>query len=286
MTNNKAFGSALSRIRKERGFSSAHQFFKGAGGSKGLGLAFSSYWDIERGKKLPRSWRLKAIMAALGLDPHSPLARELVTEYFKALSGSDELLQLLSAPAPAGGDLTSRELAEAVANQALAQRSVNLTIEQWKLRTRDMVTSICHSFLSNTSGWVTARELSEATRFKPEEVRKALKTLASGGLIELSGNKARSPFVEKVVKAMPATPATAAIKAAQRKIWNKWLADSRLVHARRMTLRMSKSGLAAYYQHLEKAVGLSCIYGNSDENRQNSAIYTIEANIYRTFPRD
>ncbi|MDO8806746.1 MAG: hypothetical protein Q7R35_20230 [Elusimicrobiota bacterium] len=286
MTNNKAFGSLLSRIRKERGFSSAHQFFKGAGGSKGLGLAFSSYWDIERGKKLPRSWRLKAIMAALGLDPHSPLARELVTEYFKALSGSDELLRILSAPAPAGGDLISRELAEAAIHQALAQRSVNLTIEQWKLRTRDTVTSICHSYLSNTSGWVTVRELSEATRFKPEEVRKALKALAAGGLLEFSGDKARSPFVGKVVKALPATPATAAIKAAQRTIWNKWVADSRLVDAKRMTIRMSKTGLDAYRQHLAKAVSLACIYENSAEDRQDSAIYTIEANIFRTYPRD
>jgi len=286
MTTAKDFASVLSRIRKERGFSSAHQFFKSAGGSKGLGLAFVSYWDIERGKKLPKSWRLKAIMTALGLGLHSPQARELVREYFKALSGSDELLQVLSGPAASGADLTSRELSEAATEQALMQRNVNLTVEQWKIISRDLETNICQAFLVNTSGWVTVRELSEAARLSPEAVKKAIKALADGGLVERSGDKVRSPFVEKVIKAMPATPATAGVKAALRKLWYLWRANSRIVISKRLSLRMSKPALDAYRQHLEKAVSLSCVYGSSDENRQDSAIYSIEANIFQVFPRD
>ena len=96
MNNAKTFGIALAKIRKEQGFSSEYNFFKNIGGSKSLGLAFISYWDMERGKKLPKSWRLKEIMAALGLDQHSAGARELVRAYFKALSGSDDLIQILA----------------------------------------------------------------------------------------------------------------------------------------------------------------------------------------------
>ena len=47
MTNTKIFAAALSRIRKDRGFPSAYKFFKAVGGSKALGMAFVSYWDIE-----------------------------------------------------------------------------------------------------------------------------------------------------------------------------------------------------------------------------------------------
>ncbi len=61
----KAFAAALVRIRKEAGFPTAHNFFSSSGGSKSLGLAFVSYWDIELGKKLPKGWRLKAITAAI-----------------------------------------------------------------------------------------------------------------------------------------------------------------------------------------------------------------------------
>jgi len=101
MDNAKTFGKVLARLRKEQGYSGAYQFFKSAGGSKNLGLAFVSYWEMERGKKLPKSWRLKAILSALGIELHSPKARELVRAYFIALSGSDELLQILAAPASA-----------------------------------------------------------------------------------------------------------------------------------------------------------------------------------------
>ena len=179
MNTIKAFGSTLSRIRKEQGFSSAHQFYKNIGGSKSLGLTFMSYWNVESVKKLPKSWRIKAIMAALGVEQHSSKAQELVRAYFRALSGSDELLQNLSGPAAAGSNLPGRDLIEAATSKALSQISVNLTMEQWKLRTRDMVTHICQTFLADTAGWVTVRELSDATRFKPEEIRKSLKALAA-----------------------------------------------------------------------------------------------------------
>ena len=282
----KAFGIVLSRIRKEQGFSGAYQFFKSIGGSKSLGFAFVSYWDIERGKKLPKSWRLKAIIGALGIEQHSPRAKELVGAYFKALSGSDELVQILAAPAPAGADLPSRELAEAATHQALALRTVNLTIAQWKLRSRDMVTNICQNFLANTAGWVTVAELSAATKFKPAEIKKALKALAAGKLVELSGDKARCPFARNVIKTMPMTPETAAIKEAQLNHWKLWLEKSTLVDAKRMTVRMTKANLDMYRQHMEKAVNLVTVYDNAEEDRQNSAIYYIDASIFKVLPRN
>ncbi|MDD5210495.1 MAG: hypothetical protein PHV36_13980 [Elusimicrobiales bacterium] len=286
MNNSKAFGTALSKVRKDKGFTSAHQFFKGVGGSKSLGLSFMSYWDMERGKKLPKSWRLRAIIDALGIGQHSSEAQELVRAYFKALSGSDELLDVLSAPKSAGADLPSSELAEAAAHRAITQLSVNLTMDQWKLRCRDMVTHICQAFLSETAGWVTVKELSEATKFKPEEIKKALKALASGGLIELSKDKARGKFTGKIIQLLPMTPATAGIRAALYKNWNTWIEDCKRVAQRRVTVRMSKASLDQYRQHLAKAVNLANIYGNAEENRKDSAIYFVDATIFQILPKD
>ena len=286
MTNSKAFGGALVRVRKDKGFTSAHHFFKSVGGSKSLGLSFMSYWDMERGKKLPKSWRLKAIIAALGLGEHSSEAQELVRAYFKALSGSDELVNVLAASSSAGADLPSRELAEHATHRAISQLSVNLTMEQWKIRTGDMVTHICQAFLADTAGWVTVRELSDATKFKPEAVRKALKTLASGGMIDLSKDKARSQFAGKIIQLLPMTPATASIRAALLRNWNAWLEDSKRVGQKRLTVRLSKSNLDLYRQHLAKAVNLANVYGNAEENRQDSAIYFVDASIFRILPRD
>jgi hypothetical protein len=285
MTNSKAFGGALVKVRKDKGFTSAHHFFKSVGGSKSLGLSFMSYWDMERGNKLPKSWRLKAIIAALGIGQHSSEAQDLVRAYFKALSGSDELLNVLSTPV-SGADLPSRELAEAATHRALSQLSVNLTMEQWKLRTQDMVTHICQSFLADTAGWVTVKELSDATRFKPEAIRKALKVLAAGKMADLSKDRARGKFAGKIIQLLPMTPATAGIRAALRKNWGAWLADSKLAGQKRLTVRMTKANLDLYRQHLAKAVNLANVYGNAGENRQDSAIYFVDASIFQILPRD
>ena len=286
MTSTKAFGSVLSRIRKEQGFSSAHQFFKSIGGNKSLGLTFMSYWYVERGKRLPKSWRLEAIMAALGIEQHSPKAKELVRAYFKSLSGSDKLVEILSTAAPAGTDLPGRELAEAANSKALEQITVNLTIAQWRLCARDLTTYICQYFLLTTTGWITVRELSNVTGFKPAAVRKAIKALADGGLADLSGDKVRSLFDKKSVEVLPAIPETAAIKAALRNHLNTWLADSRRVDSKRIAARMTKANLNMYRQHLGKAIDLANIYCNPEENKQDSAVYLFDTSIFQIFPRE
>ena len=286
MTNNaKAFGSALSRIRKEQGFPSAYKFYKTAGGSKSLGLAFVSYWDMERGKKLPKSWRLKEIMAALGIEQNSPRAKELVRAYFKALSGSDELLHVLAERAPADGKLSAREPAEAAVQKILSQHGVNQTLDQWKACARDIVTFMCDYYLDNTTGWVTVRELCEATKFKPEAVKKALKPLAAAKLVELSGDKARSRFEVEMVKALPLTPETAPVRAAVRGHMDTWIKDASRVEAKRLTVRLSKANLDSYREHLGKAVNLASAYSNSNESKQDSAVYLVDAAIYKILPK-
>lgn len=286
MTKTKDFSAVLARIRRERGFPSAHQFFKGVGGSRSLGLSFVSYWDLERGKKLPKSWRLKAIIAALGIGPYSREAQELVRAYFKALSGSDELVQILSAVPPPAAGLPAADLAQTAAHRAISQLSVNLTLEQWRVRTRDMLTNACQSFLAETEGWVTVKEISEATKFRPDAVRKSLKALAAGGLIDLSGDKARGKLTGKVIQLLPLTPATFPIRVALKNHWDKWLNGCKQVALKRHVVRMSKASLDQYRQHLEKAVDLAAVYGNPGEDRHGSAVYFVEGSVYKIFPKD
>lgn len=282
MANAKAFGTVLARLRREKGFPSAHKFFRGVGGSRSLGVSFVSYWDIERGKKLPRSWRLKSIIAALGAGPHSPEAKELVRAYLRALTGSDELLQIIAQPeAPAGAG----DLAETAARRALTQLSVNLTMEQWRARTRDALTNFCQSCLSETEGWMTVKELSEGTGFRPAEVRKSLKLLAGAGLAEFAGDRARGKFTGKVVQLLPLTPATAPLRVALRGHWDGWLRNSKRVALKRYVLRLTKASLDQYRQHLEKAVNLAAVYGDAAADRRDSAVYFVEGAIYKIFPR-
>ena len=130
------------------------------------------------------------------------------------------------------------------------------------------------------------RELCEATKFKPEAVKKALKPLVAAKLVELSGDKARSLFEEEMVKALPLTPETAPVKAAVREHMNTWIKDAGRVETKRLTVRMTKANLDIYREHLEKAVNLASAYSNSKENRKDSAIYLVDATIYKILPKD
>lgn len=280
MTKTKEFGAVLARIRRERGFPSAHKFFKGAGGSKGLGLSFVSYWDIERGKKLPKSWRLKDIISSLGLNLRSPQAAELVRAYFMALAGSEELLNVIAPPAArADGDP-----ARTAARRAASHLSVQLTPEQWKARTRDALTNLCASCILETEGWLTVRELAAGAGVPATAVRKSLRILAESGLIELSGDEARGKHAGKFVQLPPMNPATAPIRAALRGNWDAWLTKSKRSSFKRYVVRLSDDDLLEYRPRLDEAVGLAAIYGNPAADRSSSALYLVEGSIFRVFP--
>jgi len=280
------FGATLAKIRKQLGFQSAYKFFKSVGGSKTLGLAFVSYWDIERGKKLPRSWRLKTIMKALNIDMCSEKARELVGAYFQSLSGSEELLKILTACPARPADLTSRELAESAVQKSVDQRNIQLTTEQWRLRNRDMVMLICSNYIINTSGWVTIPELAAASGFAPAEIKKALRALAGGGLVEFSGDKARSHLTGRVVQLPPRNAENKDVYASSIRLWNDWIKNCACVASKRMTVRMSKTDMSIYRQHLAKAVDISTLYENPDADKQGSAIYFVDASMYKVLPNE
>ncbi|HCC46901.1 MAG TPA: hypothetical protein DEQ38_02100 [Elusimicrobia bacterium] len=282
MMKSKLFGSVLAKIRRERGFTSAHSFYKGVGGPKGLAMAFVSYWDMERGKKLPKSSRLKVILSALGLKPHSPEAKELVTAYFTALSGSDELLRIVAEPAAAAAP--AMDMAQMAARRTIAQLGVTLTIAQWKVLAGDMAVHLCQSCLENTGGWLTVEELSAGLSLRPEQVRRALKALARCRLIELAGGRARCGYAGKIVQPLPPAPGTLPLRAALRAHWGNWHAKSEPLEGGRRVVRLGKAALSQYLRILRNAVEAASVYGNAAEDRKDSAVYVVDAGIARLFP--
>ena len=138
------FSSVLARLRREQGFATAHAFYKARGGRRAFGVAFTNYLGLERGRSLPKGRRLEVLVAALGLEPASRAARELVLAYLKDTLGSETLTRPfevlpLPDPAPPGW-----QIAENAARQALGGRSRRLTPEQYALLARDEATYACH----------------------------------------------------------------------------------------------------------------------------------------------
>lgn len=92
------FGSVLARLRKEQGFATAHAFYKARGGRRVFGVAFTNYLALERGNSLPKGRRLEGLVAALGLEPGSRAARELVLAFLKDTLGSETLARPFEVP--------------------------------------------------------------------------------------------------------------------------------------------------------------------------------------------
>ncbi|OGS05614.1 MAG: hypothetical protein A3G41_06410 [Elusimicrobia bacterium RIFCSPLOWO2_12_FULL_59_9] len=284
MRQTGGFGGVLARIRRERGFPSAHAFYRSRDGRRSLGLSFRNYLNLEQGKSLPKAGRLEAILAALGLPENAPQARELARAYFNAL-GMDALLRLAEAPQPAAPDLPAWKLGELAAHLAVRRRTVQLSVEQWKLLARDFEANTCHIVLGNTAGWLSSGELAKTAGLSPGSVRRALKALDAAGLAELSGGRARSPLAHQYWEAPPFLPRLVGINASLRRHVERWIeAGKPAVVIPPVTARLTQTNVEGYARHLSEAVNLAAVYGD-EEPTGDSAVYLVRGQVFKIFPR-
>lgn len=277
------FSTVLARLRRDLGFANAHAFYKARGGRRAFGVAFTNYLGLERGRSLPKGRRLESIVTALGLEPASAAARELLLAYMGDTLGSETLtrpLEVLPLPDPAP---PGWQIAENAARQALGGRSRRLTPEQYALLGRDESTYACHAVLANTSGWLEIRELSRMLGLPPADIGRRLACLARAALAEVRGGKARSPLAGKYVMAPLSSPAAAFSASRLRKHRDEWLRRrGKSLHQAYLILRAPKSKFRNYLPHLSDVVAMSALYGDV-ERSADSELYLVEGKVTRLF---
>lgn len=278
----RRFGETLVKLRKAQGFSSAHAFFKQRGGRQGFGLSFANYLKAERGTSLPQGNKLANLASALGFSPESAQTRELILAYFADVLGSDALLASLAAAGPDPVPPSWR-LAETATRQAISQRAVQLTAEQYAVIASDERAYACHALLANTKGWVTKQELGAACAVPARDVEAALKALQKAGLCELGKEGARSPYAGRFVVPPVPTPAMASIYAKMLAHRSRWLARAgTAVDYRYLILRAPRAKFMGYLPHLSDVVSMSAIYGDV-ERADDSEIFLVEGKVSRLF---
>lgn len=277
MAKSFPFGDTLARMRREQGFASPHAFYKGSGGAQVLGLSFPKYLLLERGRSLPKPWRFKAIVKALGLAPGTQEHSELVRAYLVSMLGDAELIESLgSARAPLGS------LDAEAARMAIRQRAVNMDLDQWRASAEDAHTFLVDHYLTNTPGFVELSKVAKAIGLHESKVQGAVKRLAAARIVEVSGKRARSRFAYKLVKPLPMTPATAGIQAAIEKHWEGMLGAGKLLHKSRLTVRMPKGNVPRYIQQLQQAVDVASAYGDVEAD-PDTEVYAINAGLFKLF---
>lgn len=277
------FSSVLTRLRREQGFATAHAFYKARGGQRSFGVAFTNYLGLERGRSLPRGTRMGALVAALGLDPASRAARELVLAYMRDTFGSPTLIRPFETPTQPDPAPPGWQIAENAARQALGARSVRLTPEQYAVLSRDETTYACHVILANTRGWIEARELSRMLGLSLADLRRRLNSLTKAALTQIRGSKVRSLLSARFI--MPPLPSPAANFAASRlrKYRDKWVRGrGRSVHQAYLILRAPAPKLRDYLAHLSDVVAMSALYGDVG-NAADSELYLVEGKVTRLF---
>ena len=282
MPKDTRFSRVLIRLRQDQGFSSAYAFYQQRGGKRVFGLSFTNYLSFERGKSLPQGPRLTALVSALGLTPMSPGARQLVYAYIHDILGSEDLLKavVVSSPDPAPA---SWQVAESAARQALSQRAVQLTLEQYAALAHDPLAYACHVVLCNTKGWIEKSELSAMVGQTGKAFEAALKRLAAVKLCQSAGAKARSPLAGSYVVPPAITPSTAGIYARLQAFRKQWVQSSgKTGFSRYLILRAPEAKFSGYLPHLADVVSMSALYG--DVNRaDDSAMFLVEGRITKIF---
>ena len=252
------FSSVLARLRREQGFATAHAFYKARGGRRAFGVALTNYLGLERGRSLPKGPRLERLIAALGLDPASRAARELVLAFMSDTLGSQALLRSFELPSLPDPAPPGWQIAENASRQALGGRSVRLTPEQYALLARDEATYACHVLLANTRGWVETKELSRMLGLAPADLRRRLKILSGAALAQVRDGKTRSPLAGKYVMPPLSSPAAAFSASRLRKHRDEWLRRrGKSVHQAYLILRapIPVSGLPAASLRRRRHVG-------------------------------
>jgi hypothetical protein len=279
------FGALLAEVRKEQGFATPFAFFRSRGGQRGLGLTFANYLRLEKGRGLPKGWRLKKLLEALELLPHSEKAKKLVRGYLVSVLGSEELLADVIAVAgdPAPG---SWKLAESAAQEAIGRTKVQLDLKQYAALAKNPVAYACHVVLCNSEGWFPVNDLAKAVDEPKAKVAQALKDLAAAELVKLSPQGARSTLEKNYVAPPAPTPAMAAVYAKLKTYRENWLAEhARAIHTPYLILRAPRAKMQRFFDHLTEVVSMSSIYG-SIERGPDSGMFLVEGRVYSLFNKE
>ena len=277
-----AFGTALAEARGAQGFKTPYAFYTARDGRRLLGLSFANYLRIEKGRSLPKPFRLLRLVGALGFSSGEPRAKALIRAYIKSVLGSDELLEAREAAAPDPAP-ASWLLAENATRQAIGQRAIQLSMEQYRVLAKDPTAYAAHALVCNTHGGLETKELARMLKVSAAALRAALSALCKAGLATKRGTVIESPFAGKFVTPPTPTPELAGVFAALAKHRAAWLESrARVLDAPYLILRAPKAKMRQYLAHLGDAVRLSAVYGDVKPG-EDSEFYLVEGRVMRLF---
>ena len=279
MARPREFAKALVESRKTQGFPSAYAFYRARNGNKTLGMTFGKYLGLEKGRSLPKPFRLERLLSALGLLPSSRDARVLVRAYLSDLMGSELLLKPLFDSGPTGTAIAdTRSFEERAAKQALEHRRVELTMDQLKLLASSLSVHVVQALIKTWAEGYTMAELARAAGVPVSEAKKAVSALEKAKLAKVEKGKVFSPYVHNQLGRPKPTAALAGVFGAYQKYRAAWQERGSVVHASNLIIRTPRRNIERYFEHLDVALEHAGIYADNYK-REGSGLYLIEGRV-------
>lgn len=277
------FGKALAEARQAQGYDSAYAFYKSRGGPRGLGMTFANYLGLEKGTTLPKGWRLKGLLAALGLMPNSARSRALVQAFLVDVTGWPELVAGIFEEKRGDTAPAVVRLAAMASKQVLSARRAQLSAEQLRALAVDPLAYACCVLLKTCEPGFTVAELARLTGAKEAAVQKSVKDLAAVGLVKLAKGRATCPISLAYIDADAITVAHASLFAAMHRHRAQLVeAHGRVIRAPHLIIRATKAGIDQYLEHLAEAVTMGNLFADNSGG-VDSAVYHIEGRVSRLF---
>jgi len=266
------FASALRRLRRDAGHSTARAFYRTQGGQRFFGCGYKAYVNVERGKSAPQPALAEKLVAALRVALDPVRARDFVVAYLEASLGSRELL-----------DFAARSLCAARANPpASAGYAAPLSAAQQRLIHDSPEQYWVFHLLAQDGRARDIDELASLLDFPEASLRAAIDSLSRAGLI---GRDGPGRFKAKVVPpkarlAEPVPPNLAKLE----KYWDEMEnRKGRLILEHPLFLRASEREFSQYFQHLgDSALGAErCADG---EHAPDSALFLVQVWVRKLLP--
>lgn len=281
-----AFSTALVRLRRQAGFKTPYAFYTRAGGRKVLDLSYVSYWNIEKGRLLPKPERLPLLVSCLRLESPGRDERELAAAYLKVLLGSESTHAWIMRALGSGSAQEAASFTEQAARRAVGADQAHLTIKQARALAADYAGYWGWTFLINSHSSWPVKAMAEKIGVEPRRLQASLKRLASHKLVKLAPDgRASAPLAGKHVS-WPPKRAMGESLYGKMEDHDRRMAQAKgvRVYATSSLPRAQEPGFESYFTQLRRAVSDVHVYSHAaDEPGRRSALYLVEGSVYRLF---
>lgn len=278
----KGFPDRLGELRRQAGYSSAREFYKGVGGRSTLGCTYTQYLNVEAGRSTPKPGLVRRILALLSLQPGDAKTRGVIEAYLSALLKDEEFVELIRQTL----SVKSAAAEEDPLRQALLRnedsRQVRLTREQMAVIEGDEPTFWCFNVFCNDNGDWGTLDLSRRLGYDAKTVRRSLDRLKKAGIVTTAPDGRYRCFAANKIIVFPRGDFHVPENMAR---WRGNIEDRAARHGRvdmyhSLILRASDKRLKQYFPHLAHAVVGSDLYATA-EHGDDTGLYVVEALVRR-----